>query len=251
MPNTFRLQYILLFSMIFSVTACADSPRSPISGTIGHHKQDINNNGSHENSIIALAVKYEGKDTQGRKCDFYATLSKESEGHNSTHAHPILMKVDFTTLDGHRPHAGEAQFYLYDRNSGTYYDQHSNQPNTILSLLSLNLRDSDEMPNVNQINDYLAHSELEQYLRVEFAQGANGKLFEKTLDAVLKGNSSINDNLNIFDRIQLITMATAHGDHYHFPTCLNYQPVSVEETEFDLRGHDHDDSDHGHSHGHE
>ncbi|MCB0379308.1 MAG: hypothetical protein KDD33_12515 [Bdellovibrionales bacterium] len=198
-------------------------------------------------------MKYEGKDTQGRKCDFYVSIHEEEEDDEVTeaerdheHGHHMLMKVDYTTLDGHKPHAGEAQFYLYDSNTGKYYDEDSNQPDTTLSLLSMSLKDPDATPDVNLINDYLANAELDQYLRVEFTTEADPEAFEEALEDVLENNTPISDNLDVFDNIQLISMATAHADHYHFPTCLNYKPVSVEETEFEMEDHDHDHDDHDH-----
>ncbi len=261
-----HFKYLLkVFSLCFllSTTACADSPESPVSGTSGDNSQQEEGQGQETSeNLTAMAVKYEGRDTQGRTCDFFVTIMEE-EGDHSAHAHSLALKMNYTTLDGHKPHAGEAQFYLYDSSNGTYYPEDSNKPNTTLSLLSVSLKDPDLVADPNLINDYIANVELDQYLRVEFNQNADVELFEEALESVLAGGTTLEQNLDVFSSVQLLSMGTAHGDHYHFPACLNFAPVSVEETLFELAGHDHDeeedhdleedhdhDNDHDHDHGH-
>ena len=249
--KTFSFLSVLLFSMLFSLAACADSPQSPVSKPSDGDNKGISleedSEDHSEDSFTALAVKYEGQDTQGRQCDFYVTISEEEEGHEGhehEHESHILVKMDYETLDGHRPHDSEALFYLYDKKNGTYYDEDSNQANATLSLLSLSLKDPDVVPDVSKINEYIKDGELDQYIRVEFSQGVDSGTFKETLHELVEGKGSIDNKLGVLNRIQLISIGAAHGDHYHFPTCLGYQPVSLETVEFDLGGHD-DDHDHG------
>lgn len=236
---------ILIFTTLFALTACADSPQSPVAGSGAKDNTGSGNVVEEEGSITAMAVKYEGKDTQGRQCDLYVSIhEEEAEEDGHQHGHHYLIKLDYSTPDGHKPHAGEAQFYLYDSNTGEYFDEDSNKPDTTLSLLSLSMVDEDAVADVSKVNEYISNNELEQLIRVEFNNSVDAETFEETLESVLEGNSNIDDNLNIFNSIQLLTLASLHGDHYHFPTCLNYKAKSVEEVEFELEGHD----DHDHEH---
>ncbi|NCN41049.1 hypothetical protein GW916_07335 [bacterium] len=249
MSKRFHLLHVLLLSLFFSVTACADSPQSPVGPIASNGSLGGEGTGQGE-EVSVLALKYEGRDGRGRSCNLFVVLE---EGHHESqeHDHHFLMKADYATSDGHRPHAGEANFYLYDGATGTYYDKDSSQPDTILSLLSLSLKDSQLVPDVNLIDDYISRGELEQYLRVDFVSSANSKAFEEALEKVLDGQSAVTDELAVFDTVQLLNMGTAHGDHYHFPTCTNFRPVGLEETEFEMEGHDHDHGDdHGDGHKH-
>lgn len=230
----------LMFCTLLSIAACADSPISAVNSPSANPILE-NEDHKEEDGVSTLAVKYEGKDTQGRQCDFFVAVSNDDSADthgDPSHEHHYLMKVDYVTLDGHRLHASEGRFYLYNSQTGNYYEQSSNQPDTTLSMLSVNLKDPDAKVDVNFINDYLANGELEQYLRVEFAKNVDAEQFEHALIDVLAGTVPLNDKLNVFDNIQLISMGTAHGDHYHFPICLNYKAVGLEVTAFGAGDHE-------------
>lgn len=241
--------------ILFSLTSCADSPNSPVPGNSPSSQE-----GLESESITAMALKYQGTDAQGRKCDLYLGIHEEEHGDHEDHDHEehehdhhLLVKADYTTLDGHKPNAGEASFLRYKISSSTYYPVNSTQPDTELSLLSMNLKEEKEELDPNLLNTYIKNGELQQYMRIKFSKEANHENFVHALDEVLEGEANLSEEKETLNTIELLSLGLAHGDHYHFPTCFNYSPVGIEEVEFEMQehdDHDHEDHDHNHEHKH-
>ncbi len=228
----------LLSILFLSLVACADTPEAavgPLTTKTGAIESE---------TIIAEAVKYIGRDSRGRKCNFYVSITNDHDGHDHRIEDHLLIKMDYSTADGHRPLDSEASIYFYNTSSGSYSKSANNS--SVPALVSM-IADH-EHNNPNDIDSLIDEGELEQYVRVELSSEVNTKSFINTLEAVIEGEKTLNSTLNILDTVDVISLGLAHGDHYHFPSCFNFQADSVEVIEFELdAAHDHD---HGHGHDH-
>ncbi len=234
--------------LIFTLISCADSPDSSVAPNPDNNQQAIT---PEAETVIAMAVKYEGKDNDAKTCNFYVALVEEEheDGDNHDHreeGHHLLMKVDYS-IHGHSPSAGEGKFLKYNESTNVYYDEDSNEPSTIPVLLSLSLKESSEEElNPNSLRQYEEEGLLKQYLRIEFKDSTDPHNFIENLEAVVEDEAELTNKLDVLDSVSFLNMKVVHHDHYDGATCKNYKPVGVEEVDFVLDGHDEDNHDHDH-----
>lgn len=230
---------LLISSITFSlISACADTPDTVVPAKKSF-ATDGQNRGSNTRPVQSkvtkvVAIKFEGRDVTGKKCHLYLGFSQEH--HDKSEQSHLLVKLDYTTLDGHTPRASDGQLHQYNASTGIYYAPEESSPETTLVILSLNLKDGTKaLPNL--LNEYIKQAKLEQYIRVELSQDTTSSDFISSLERVLESENSA--ELSQLAPIQLISLALAHGDHYHFPTCIGNKATRLVLTEFDLEGHDH------------
>jgi choline dehydrogenase-like flavoprotein len=231
----------MLTAVFFSMTACAETPNAVVPNDDVRNVEQVTTE-----DITAHALKYTGSDSLGRSCNLYVTVLEDHDHDHKSgdEGHHLLMKLDYETMDGHKPHAGESEFYQYNAATGVYFGEDEDSPETKLVLLSMSLKEVKEELDPNMLNQYIANAELEQFIRIEFASGSEAHDYVEALELALEGDHSSVD-LTPFKNINKINMGLAHGDHYHFPTCSIQNPVAIEETTFEMDGHDHD---HDHDH---
>lgn len=251
--NKLNLNFLLMALLATPLVSCADTPESAVPARDALTQTQPAEPGDEPTTETVHALKFKGTDTMGRKCNLYVGLLEEDHDgghhHEAEEEHHLVMKLDYTTLDGHAPHDGEGSFYQYNASTGVYSDEDNASSDTNLVLLTMSLKDGSEAQ-PNDLNEYIQHAELEQYIRVQFTQNTDAHNFVETLEEALEAEDHSTVDLSVFNnKVQMISLGVAHGDHYHFPACMIQKVESIEETSFDIGGEhdDHDDhSDHDH-----
>jgi hypothetical protein len=112
--------------------------------------------------------------------------------------------------------------------------------NQSLVLLSMKHIDENATTDANNLAGHLRALELEHFFQVEFKKATDHHDFIHDLEETLELVAPNAAELSSVDRIERIDMGLLHGNHYHYPSCRDYSAVSVEETIFEMDGHDHD-----------
>ena len=193
------------------------------------------------------------EDFLNKKCNLYLSIIEEDHDHealNKNESAHLVMKVDYTTRDGHSASPAESDLYQYNENTGTYFDVNQPSDETRLVALSIALKNGDK-PDPNKLDAYLSNSTLKQFIRVSFNKETDNKLFMEELESILETNSPSSDQLNKLNKVTGVMLGMAHGDHYHTPVCTGFKTSKVVETNFEQDSHDdHGDDDHDHDHDH-
>lgn len=250
---------VLLTIFAFATTACADSPESPVPGKSIDDPTNTASGNSEEAPITAMALRYKGLGPADQVCDLYLALEEEaeeeketssSESHNHDHAEHMLIKFDYATSDGHRPHAGEGQFYQVDNSN--FVDVDPEIPGAAINFIAKEFTKAakaeglTDVENIAQMQNYIRNNKFEQFFRVRFASSLDFHEYEEALEAVLADPSTFDQHKSTLDTIRRATLTMLHnGDHSHSDGCTFSDDqgtlglVEVVETEFDMEAHEH------------
>ncbi len=225
------MKFFLVLSSMLYFSACSQSDSNPRP-----------NDGPRGQEVILNALKYTGKDGDGNSCSFYIAEYEEEhtheEGEEHGAEHELLIKVDYPFADGHSPSVEEAYFFMFNERRNQYFAADSNQPNTNLSLVSIDLEESEGEANPNDLTVYEQTGNLEQFIRIDF-NSTDSEDFEESLHKVLHGESTLTTEAGVLDQAIYMVLRTIHGNHGHDLECDQFQTQEVVESSF-LIGEDHD-----------
>lgn len=204
------------------------------------------------------SLHFQGSDLNGKPCQIFIS------GYGDHQEFRVLTKIDYR-IHGIPLNDLQPQFYRYNIETNSYLDPAAELG--LPALAAIQLKDPNQVPNLDLIEAYKKSSALVQLMRLDLFD-VDVASFEAGLQNVIEGRTDLASAKTLLDQLNQAVLVVFHehsrGLNYDNGYCTDFRLQNqMQQVEFQLGekhedGHDHadedsdrEDGDHDHDHEHE